>query len=133
MSTKSKLKTVMSVLKTAFKQYLELTEAIVKSYDLNREDSVKLQEANESFIEVIDDHEAERKDAKTLIAELKDCSFDDDDVLDIVEPSAIEWYMVQKGYSLVKIDNMDQRSKLEEFLNTQICPYYNDQTIKINL
>lgn len=49
--------------------------------------------------------------------------------VEYIAPSseALENYARENNYSLTKLNNSDDRAKLEQFLTTEIYPHYNDQ------
>lgn len=46
--------------------------------------------------------------------------------------SELKWHFEQDyindGYTVLKVKEMDKKSKLDEFINTVLFPYYNEQT-----
>lgn len=49
---------------------------------------------------------------------------------DIMEElrSHVEAEMRAEGYTMLKVNEMEKKSKLEEFVNSVLFPYYNEQT-----
>jgi len=79
--------------------------------------------AGEALATELDDLFAELadhvKDDKFEIDDLDE--YDDEDLVDLVE------HLKDKGYTVLNFDNLIERSKLDDFLRSEIFPRYNDQ------
>lgn len=80
-----------------------------------------------SEIDLLDGEEPELNLDKLIekITDHKD--YDSDKLIAVLDPSDIDSYATSNGYCLIKVDNMNLRGKLEDFIKTEIYPHYADQ------
>jgi hypothetical protein len=125
-------KTVGEQITDIFNQYLDTTSAIIDDYVPDPGMLVELSCADKNFQEEINalQEELETKETnfKYLLKKVKDHKdYDDAELWEIIEPGyAAEW-LATKGYSVIKLENMQQQIKLEEFVTTKLYPNYNDR------
>ena len=64
-----------------------------------------------------------------LFAELGDHVKDDTQINDLeeIDEDQLVEYLKDKGYTVLNFDNLIERSKLDDFLRSEIFPRYNDQ------
>jgi hypothetical protein len=43
----------------------------------------------------------------------------------------VDFLALHKGFYFLKVDSIQQRSKLEDFVTTEIFPHYNDQEVHL--
>ena len=67
-----------------------------------------------------------------IVKQLKDMSGSDivaAEILDVLdEDEVVDWASDKQPHIVIKLESMELRSKLEEFLEKEIFPNYNDQT-----
>jgi hypothetical protein len=128
----AKEKTVSEQIIDLFNQYLDTTSAILTDYVADPGMLVELSCADKNFIEEIEALQ-EEMDSKELtfddltkkLSEVDD--FDNSAILDLCDPElAADWFS-NEGYAIVKIQTLDQRTKLEDFVTTEIYPHENDK------
>jgi len=111
--------------------HIDTTRAILDDY-LSGDDGMitELGAANENLRNSIEALEVE-DDFKSLLEQIKKSDdFDCGELLKLIADEDEDFilnYSTNKGYALIKLETMEQRSKLEDFIKAEIYPYHNDE------
>lgn len=129
-------------LKELLTEYQSTVSAILTDYEnlnIPVDDMmiVEIDAAQNGLVENLDDLIELEPDKETVLDILKDALFDDtvetDDVLSLLEESDVKDF-VQSDFDIcVKCTDNNLRQKLEDFVKTEIYPYYLDQQAYTNL
>lgn len=129
-------------LKELLTEYQSTVSAILTDYEnlnIPVDDMmiVEIDAAQNGLVENLDDLIELEPDKETVLDILKDALFDDtvetDDVLPLLEESDVKDF-VQSDFDIcVKCTDNNLRQKLEDFVKTEIYPYYLDQQAYTNL
>lgn len=134
-----KEKTVTEHVADLFDQYLDTTGAILEDYIPDPGMMVELACADKNFKEEIaalgEELESNEPEFKQLLEKLKALGPGEIDVYDLLRlcdtveaySHPFETYAAEKGYALIKIETLQQRTKLEAFVTTEIWPNYNEK------
>jgi len=117
-----------------FKTHVETRNAIVDDYMIGNDSmEVELERADENFINSVEALEVEESvdQAMRILNDATTNGLDCDKLMDLLIQNFGEielWdYMRNKGVTLVKINNLADQMKLDEFLTTEIYPLLADQ------
>lgn len=136
MATTTEVRTLLPVknlekrIEAAFEKHKDECRTIVlEDYSADTEMLVEIDNSGETFMDAV----REICEAPELILEIMEgMSFSRDEVeklTGLLEDKGCDMYGVvaQKGFALIKIDNLKQSQELEAFVNEHIHPYYRDQ------
>ena len=127
-----KPKTVFDEVQTLFNDYLDTTSAIIEDYVPEPGMLIELAEADKNFKEEIAalEEEQEEPEFEKLLLKIKQLDptdIDTDKLLALCDPGyAMDWAS-QNGYAVIAIENLNQRTKLEEFVTKELYPNYNER------
>lgn len=62
---------------------------------------------------------------------LQDCEIEEDDPIVLLDEGTITSHAASLGYACVKIENLADQMKLDEFICTELYPHHNDQVVKL--
>lgn len=113
-------------------KHIDTKSAIMDNY-LSGDDGMLLElgEADSNLRQEIADIEVDDSYQK-LLSKIEDHDdYNSDDLLKLVDDkegeSALHEYLQTKGYAIIKIDNIQDQSKLQTFVETELYPLYNDR------
>lgn len=133
MPTKAKKKEPETLYEKAldkFNDYTNVTGAILEDYMCGDNGMfIELSAADKNFCDALEEVLVEEVlNEKKVIAYLKE-NVDDVDHEDIInvlnEEQVLDW-AVSKGYATIRVENLADKAKLEEFVTTQLYPNMND-------
>lgn len=119
------------------KDYLQTVKNILGDYavDLMLGDGIitELDAAGETLVRELSEIDTTQDDDQVFkyiveqVGELNLDSWQTQELLSKLDEEEVNEFVRGKGFMAIKIDNMDKQSKLEEFIETEIFPLYNDQ------
>lgn len=135
-------KTPAEKLLDSFDGHIKTVKAIIEDYVGGPGMELEVQAAHDNFREKV---EALNEDAdiEYILKQLKDMPLDSSDLTALVEfidkqdtEVLDDWstendYMNTDNCVCVKVNNIRDREKIEEFIKREIYPAYNDQTLNI--
>lgn len=149
-----KPKTVIEQIVELVNKHIDITEAIIENYsyltDIGMDTELRAADENlksavydlgdevtefsfKDLVQKISDHDD--FEAGDIIGLLDGADIDDhtDKLINLLEADDVQDYFINQGYACVKLNNMRDRNKLEEFLKTEIYPNFRDQEDFINI
>lgn len=141
---KPEKQTTVEIILDLLNEHIKTTKAIVEDYvgglgmetELaaaydNLEIEIRELDAEMDFDTLLDKmKELKDRDIKSdeLLEFIKENNdYDSDKVIELLDPSDVDSWATSNGYVLIKVDNMNLRTKLEDFIKTEIYPHLADQ------
>lgn len=120
----------------AFEKYTDIEGTILDDYMCGDDGMfTELAAAEENFKDEIEMLLLDDVDGKTFLKKIKESLennvFDESELLSLVDEDTILSHAASLGYVCVKIENLADEMKLEEFVKEQIYPFYSDQDTKL--
>lgn len=145
---KTEEKTMLESIDEAVDKHISAIDAILEDYSYWVEEGMvtEVNASNENLRNAISDITEAEESFEALLKKVKQhTDYDHEEVLELVDIEEIDHmellekvgddfiknWAIEQGYALVKVPQLDQRNKLEEFLNTEIHPLYSDQQMNI--
>ena len=117
------------------KESKQTIEAILIDYDAGPFCELEVNTAIDNLIQSVQDIETfeDEPEFDEVVKQLKEMPGSDivtAEILDVLdEDEVVEWAADKRSnHIVIKLESIELRSKLEEFLKTEIFPYYNEQT-----
>jgi len=128
MPTKKTEQTIIEKVNGLLDNYFDTTEAIIiENFADGSSFIAEMKAANDHLILQVDKLEDD-KDFDTLLTELEEHDdWDTGKILEGIGEDEVRSWFVEKGYALIQCDSMEQRSKLEDFVTTEMYPHNNDR------
>lgn len=125
-----KEKTIVDDVLAIFDSYLDTTGAIIADYVPDSGMLLELAEADKQFKEDIKELDiTELMQFDDLFGRLKEIEeVDSNKLLSLCDKDAVWNWAASKGYAIIKIENLQDQTKLEEFVTTELYPNYNDKS-----
>lgn len=87
----------------------------------------------ENLFALLEKLPAEEVDCDALLEFCKGKIYDPESALALLSREAVKDLMTENGHIVIECNNIALRTKLEEFLYTEIYPHYNDQQKFVNM